>query len=45
MLAGQLQQQKQVGLYITTEGIAVAAIEQSGDKQPRLKSCAFIPST
>ncbi len=45
MLAGQLQQQKQVGLYITTEGIAVAAIEQSGDEQPRLKSCAFIPAT
>lgn len=45
MLAGRLQQQKQVGLYITTDGIAVAAIEQSGDKQPRLVSCAFIPAT
>ncbi len=45
MLGGQLQQQKQVGLYLTTDGIAVAAIEQSGDKPPSLKSCAFIPST
>ncbi|MDT8282611.1 MAG: pilus assembly protein PilM [Gammaproteobacteria bacterium] len=45
MLGGRLQQQKQVGLYLTTDGIAVAAIEQSGDKLPVLKSCAFIPST
>jgi MSHA biogenesis protein MshI len=46
MLAGQLQQpQRQVGLYLTTDGIAVAEITCTGDAPPALKSCEFIAST
>jgi MSHA biogenesis protein MshI len=42
MLGKQLQQQNQVGLYLTTDGIAVAEVEVSADGQPGLKSCDFI---
>lgn len=45
MLGRKLQQKKQLGLYLTIDGIAVAEIEQSGDKPPGLKSCAFITAT
>ena len=45
MLGKQLQQKKQLGLYLSSDGIAVAEIEQSGDRQPSLKSCAFISAT
>lgn len=45
MFAKQSQQKKQVGLYLASDGIAVAEVEQSGDKPPGLKSCAFISAT
>jgi MSHA biogenesis protein MshI len=45
MLGRVLQQNKQLGLYLTTDGIAVAEIEHSGDNPPGLKSCAFINAT
>ena len=45
MLGRKLQQKKQLGLYLTIDGIAVAEIEQSGDNPPGLKSCAFITAT
>ncbi len=45
MLGKQLQQKKQLGLYLSSDGIAVAEIEQSGDRPPSLKSCAFISAT
>ena len=46
MLGRQLQQQKkQVGLYLTSDGISVAEIDLSDDAQPALKSCEFISSS
>lgn len=45
MLGKQLQQKKQLGLYLSSDGIAVAEVEQSGDRPPSLKSCAFISAT
>lgn len=45
MFGRQLQQKKQLGLYLTIDGIAVAEIEQSSDNPPGLISCAFITAT
>ena len=45
MLGKQIRQQNQVGLYLTTDGIAVAEVEASEDGQPGLKSCDFISSS
>lgn len=45
MFGGQLQQKNQVGVYMTTDGIAVAEVRASADGQPELKSCDFISSS
>ncbi|MCK5001561.1 MAG: hypothetical protein KAS57_00945 [Gammaproteobacteria bacterium] len=45
MLGRQIQQKKQVGLYISSDGIAVAEIDISNDAHPALKSCEFISSS
>ena len=45
MLEKKLQQKNQVGLYLTTDGIAVAEVEVSADGQYGLKSCDFISSS
>ena len=45
MLGGQLQQKNLVGVYITTDGIAVAEVKASADGRPELKSCDFISSS
>ncbi|MDT8452957.1 MAG: hypothetical protein RQ936_09480 [Gammaproteobacteria bacterium] len=37
--------QQQVGLYFTSDGIAVAAIDGSGEAPPTLKLCAFIAAS
>jgi MSHA biogenesis protein MshI len=46
MLDDQLQQpKKQVGLYLATDGIAVAEVTCAGDTPPTLKSCEFISAS
>jgi len=45
MLGGKSQQQKQIGLYLASNGIAVAEIDLSDGSQPALKSCEFISSS
>jgi len=45
MFGGQLQQKDLVGVYITTDGIAVAEVKASADGRPELKSCDFISSS
>ena len=45
MLGKLLQQNKQVGLYVAGDGIAVAEIDFPDDASPTLKSCQFIAET